>query len=161
MQIIMVYLVQLASLIGGKTMKLVSYNIQAGIGADSYFSYVLRAHRQVLPSRTKSHILAQIATYLSHFDIACVQEVDLGGLRNGFHNQVQQLLSQTPFNYYAYQVNRQVSKVSLHGNVILSRYPLRIVVNTPLPSKIKGRGLLAVQAQTETFCGVIANVHLS
>ncbi|ULJ64517.1 endonuclease/exonuclease/phosphatase family protein [Wielerella bovis] len=142
-------------------MKILSYNIQAAIASDSYFSYVSRLHRQILPSPAKTQILSNIAKYISDFDIVCLQEIDLGGFRNGFANQVQQLLSQTPFTHYIYQTNRIVGKLSVHGNLILSKYPLCEVVNTALPSRIKGRGILAAQVQTESGEFVVANVHLS
>ncbi|MDK4688884.1 endonuclease/exonuclease/phosphatase family protein [Kingella negevensis] len=142
-------------------MRILSYNIQAAIASDSYFSYVSRLHRQVMPSPAKAQVLANIAKYISDFDVVCLQEIDLGGFRNGFQNQVQQLLAQTPFSHHICQTNRVVGKLSVHGNLILSKLPLREVVNEPLPSKIKGRGMLAAQVQTPNGDFVVANVHLS
>lgn len=142
-------------------MHILSYNIQAAIASDSYFSYFSRLHRQVLPSPAKAETLRHIANYIRDFDVVCLQEVDLGGFRNGFENQVNQFLSHTPFQHYVCQVNRTVGKVSVHGNLILSKQPLREVVNEPLPSKIKGRGMLAAAVDTPLGEMVVANVHLS
>lgn len=142
-------------------MRLVSYNIQAAIGSDSYLSHITRLHHQVLPMQAKKHNLAHVARFISDFDVACLQEIDLGGYRNGFENQVEQLLQDTPFGFFACQTNRVVGKLSRHGNVILSRWPLREVVNCALPSKIKGRGMLAAAMDTPHGAWVVANVHLS
>lgn len=142
-------------------MHILSYNIQAAIASNSYFSYLSRLHRQVMPSAAKTRVLSHIAQYISEFDIVCLQEIDLGGFRNGFQNQVQQLLVQTPFTHYVYQINRTIGKLSIHGNLILSKYPLREVINERLPSRIKGRGILAVEVQTVSGSFVVANVHLS
>ena len=38
---------------------------------------------------------------------------------------------------------------------------MREVVNEPLPSKIKGRGMLAAEVETARGRLVVANVHLS
>lgn len=142
-------------------MKIVSYNIQAAIASDSYFSYVSRLHRQVFPSPAKAVVLQNIARYISDFDVVCLQEIDLGGFRNGYANQVEQLLAHTPFEHCIYQTNRVVGKLSVHGNLILSKTPLREVVNEHLPSRIKGRGILAGAVQSPYGEIVIANVHLS
>ncbi|QMT31697.1 endonuclease/exonuclease/phosphatase family protein [Alysiella filiformis] len=142
-------------------MKILSYNIQAAIAADSYLSYITRLHRQFYPCPSKAQTLRHIADYISAFDMVCLQEIDLGGYRNGFQNQVEQFLAQTPFCHYICQTNRVVGKISRHGNLILSKTPLREVANEPLPSKIKGRGMLAAAVDTPIGEMVVANVHLS
>lgn len=142
-------------------MRIVSYNIQAAIGSDSYISHLTRLHHQVMPAQAKARNLTNIARFISDFDIVCLQEIDLGGYRNGFQNQVQQILAETPFTDFVCQTNRVVGKLSLHGNLILSRLPLREVVNCSLPSRIKGRGMLAAAVDTPQGEVVVANVHLS
>ena len=142
-------------------MRILSYNIQAAIASDSYFSYLSRLHLQIMPSPTKTIVLQNIAQYISDFDVVCLQEVDLGGFRNGYKNQVEQFLVHTPFEYYACQINRVVGKLSVHGNLILSKTPLQQVVNTHVPSRIKGRGMLAVAVEMPFGQMVVANAHLS
>lgn len=142
-------------------MKIVSYNIQAAIASDSYLSYVSRLHRQVMPSPVKATVLKNIADYINDFDVVCLQEVDLGGFRNGYKNQVEQFLAYTTFEHYVCQTNRIVGRLSVHGNLILSKIPLQEVVNTHLPSRIKGRGILAASVQMPFGEMVVANVHLS
>lgn len=142
-------------------MRILSYNIQATVASNSYLSYVSRLHRQILPVPAKKQVLANIARYISEFDIVCLQEVDLGGLRNGFNNHAQQLTAITPFSHCLWQINRVIGNLSRHGNLILSKTPLTELVNCRLPSFIKGRGILAAQINTATGQLVIANVHLS
>lgn len=142
-------------------MKILSYNIQAAIASDSYLSYVSRWHRQIFPSPAKAETLRHIARFISDFDVVCLQEVDLGGFRNGYENQVEQFLAHTGFEHHVCQINRVVGKLSVHGNLILSKTPLRQVVNTHLPSRIRGRGMLAAAVAMPFGEMVVANVHLS
>lgn len=143
-------------------MRILSYNIQAAIHSNSYFSYSYQWPRQLLPTPAKKRNLERIAEFLRDFDVVCLQEIELGGLRNGFKSQHAQLLELTDFPYDAVQTNRRVGQLSLHGNLILSRYPLNIILDSPLPSQIKGRGVLATSIDLnaqDTL--IIANTHLS
>lgn len=142
-------------------MRFLSYNIQAAIASDSYLSYLSRLHRQVLPSAAKQQVLQRIADYIAAFDVVCLQEIDLGGLRNGFNCQAQQLTAAAGFAHHISQTNRVVGKLSRHGNLILSRHPLRTAANEVLPSRIKGRGILAAAVSLPEGEIVFANVHLS
>ncbi|WP_034334562.1 endonuclease/exonuclease/phosphatase family protein [Conchiformibius kuhniae] len=142
-------------------MRILSYNIQAAIGANSYFSYVSRLHRQVLPDPAKTGNLQRIAAYIAAFDAVCIQEIDLGGLRNGFRCQAAQLCQAAGFAHHVAQTNRVVGQLSRHGNLILCRTPLRPLISETLPSRIKGRGILAAATDTPHGELVLANVHLS
>ena len=142
-------------------MRILSYNIQAAINARSYLSYTWQWHRQILPGPAKRKTLARIAAYISQFDLVCLQEIDLGGLRNGFLNHVEQLRDLSGLPYALAQTNRRLGKLSLHGNLILSKTPLREVLNQPLPSRIPGRGVLAAAVESTRGALVVANVHLS
>ena len=138
-------------------MRILSYNIQAAINSHSYLSYSWQWHRQILPNPGKSRTLARIAAFIDDYDIVCLQEIELGGLRNGFRSQAEQLLAQTGFVHAAFQTNRRLSQLSLHGNLILSKTPIALVLDSPLPGQIKGRGIIAVERDGI----VIANTHLS
>ena len=138
-------------------MRIVSYNIQATINASSYFSYSYQWPRQFLPSRGKNATRERIAHFLKQFDVACLQEIDLGGLRNGFKSHVDQFSELTGLKYHCSQTNRRLGKLSLHGNMILSKTPLNLILDSPLPGKISGRGVIAAEIDGI----VIANAHLS
>jgi len=137
-------------------MRILSYNIQAAINARSYLSYTWQWHRQILPGPAKRKTLARIAAYISQFDLVCLQEIDLGGLRNGFLNHVEQLRDLSGLPYALAQTNRRLGKLSLHGNLILSKTPLREVLNQPLPSRIPGRGVLAAAVESTHGALVVA-----
>lgn len=138
-------------------MRILSYNIQAAIHSTSYLSYSWQWHRQILPNPGKSRTLARIAALIDAYDIVCLQEIELGGLRNGFRSQAEQLLAQTGFAHAVMQTNRRLSHLSLHGNLILSKTPVNLILDSPLPGQIRGRGIIAVEKDGI----VIANTHLS
>lgn len=138
-------------------MRILSYNIQAAIHSTSYLSYGWQWHRQILPDPGKTRTLARIAAFIDDYDIVCLQEIELGGLRNGFRSQAEQLLAQTAFRHAAYQTNRRLSHLSLHGNLILSKTPLDPILDSALPGQIRGRGIIAVASGDL----IIANTHLS
>ncbi|SUO97308.1 endonuclease/exonuclease/phosphatase family protein [Suttonella ornithocola] len=143
-------------------MKILSYNIQAAINSSGYISYSYQWPRQLFPTPAKKKTLKEIAQFLENYDVICLQEIDLGGFRNGFQSQRDQLLSMTPFRYDLFQINRRLSKLSLHGNLILSRYPIKEILNASLPSRIPGRGVLAgaIDISAEHPL-IITNAHLS
>ncbi len=137
-----------------------SYNIQAGIGTYRPMDYVLKVHRQIMPVRPKIRNLEKIADYLRPHDIVCLQEVDFGGFRTGFLNQARFLKARARFPFMAYQLNRKVGRLSLHGNLVLSRSPIRRQRTYPLPGSVSGRGLLVAEIGTRNpIC--VANTHFS
>lgn len=143
-------------------MKILSYNIQAAIHTSSYLSYSYQWPRQILPTPAKTKTLQHIATFIDTYDIVCLQEVELGGLRNNFNSQRDQLLKLTHFSHDLVQINRRIAKLSVHGNLILSKYPIESILNTALPSRIPGRGVLsgAVMLPNDQRL-IITNSHLS
>ena len=72
-------------------MKVLTYNIQAGIGTGALRDYVLKAHHQVVDTRKKRKTLDRIGKFISNYDIVCLQEVDLGGRRSGYESQIERL----------------------------------------------------------------------
>lgn len=142
-------------------MQILSYNIQAAINSSSFVGYSYQWPKQILPTRSKSATLQRIAYFISKYDVVCLQEIELGGLRNGFKSQREQLLALTDFPYDLVQINRKLSRLSLHGNLILSRVPITEVLNSHLPGKIQGRGVLAGMVQIGSEKLVISDVHLS
>lgn len=141
-------------------MKLISYNIQAAIGTNRPRKYLTHAHRQVFNASSKQKTLAKIGGLISDYDFACMQEVDLGGRRSGFSNQVEALEKVSGHEHSAAQENRRVGRISRHGNAILSKYPLENVRDIKLPGRVRGRGALIVDVEAETAM-TIACLHLS
>lgn len=141
-------------------MKFLSYNIQAGIGTIKPSAYFTAAHRQVVSDGRKKKTLADIAEYISSYDIVCLQEVDLGGLRSGYTDQAHSLKTAADFPFMVTQTNRRVGRFSVHGNVILSKKPIQAHVDLKLPGTIAGRGLLIAKIGVKKPLW-IANTHFS
>lgn len=138
-------------------MKILSYNIQAGIGTGAVRDYLLKAHHQVMNTAAKRKTLANIGAFIKDYDIVCLQEVDLGGRRAGFASQVDDLREVSGFEYAADQTNRIVGRASRHGNAVFSRFPIETIEDHKLPSRIPGRGTLICNIEGLT----VVNTHLS
>jgi len=142
------------------SLKIISYNIQAGIGTKAYRQYFTQFNRQVFNSKAKAKTLSSIANVLSDYDIACLQEVDLGGRRAGFKCQVDQLLNLSDMGHVSTQENRVVGNISRHGNAILSNHPQSDIRDLKLPGKRAGRGAIITRVEAPRPFYVL-NVHLS
>lgn len=142
-------------------MRFLTYNIQAAIGAKDYWDYGINAHKQILNTKAKTLGLIRIARLIKNYDIVCLQEVDLGGLRSGFNSQAKQLQEYSKHPYMLSQINRRVGKLSLHGNIILSKYPLHLIDDITLPSRLPGRGVLIAKVAVKNMECTIINTHLS
>ena len=141
-------------------LKLLTWNIQAGIGTARFSDYLTRAHRQVFHTQAKASTLETIAETVREADIVCLQEVDLGGRRAGYRCQANAIAEKSDHDHLALQENRVIRGVSRHGNAILSRYPLSNVRDLKLPGRVPGRGCLIATVEAETRFDV-ACVHLS
>jgi endonuclease/exonuclease/phosphatase family metal-dependent hydrolase len=140
--------------------KLLTWNIQAGIGARRHRDYLLHAHRQLIHTASKTAALRDIAREIAPYDVVCLQEVDLGGRRAGYRSQVDAIASQSGHAHVDVQLNRAIPGVSRHGNAILSRWPLAHVRDMKLPGRIAGRGCLVVDVEGPARLRV-ACLHLS
>ena len=152
----------MTSLPGHSRLRVVSYNIQAAIGAMAPAHYVTKVHRQFLHVRAKDQILKRIGKVLEPYDIACLQEIDLGGRRSNFESQVDGLFKATSFTEAAYQENRVVRRISRHGNLILTRREMDEVHDMKLPARMGGRGaLIGCYPVAEGRMLTVVNLHLS
>jgi len=141
-------------------LKLITYNIQAAIGTKAYSQYVTQARLQLFHSKSKMKTLQNISGMISDYDVACLQEVDLGGRRSGFKSQVDEILLASDHEFASVQENRTVGNISRHGNAILSKYPQSDICDLKLPGKRAGRGaILAKIDAPQPF--YVLNVHLS
>ncbi len=141
-------------------MKLLTWNIQAGIGTSRYRDYFLRAHLQLVHAPSKTAILNNIASEIAPYDVVCLQEVDLGGRRAGYRSQVDDIAALSGHDHVAVQENRRIPGISRHGNAILSRWPLATVRDLKLPGQVSGRGCLVAEVAGKHDL-TIACLHLS
>ena len=144
-----------------RTLRLLSFNIQAGTSSARYHHYVTHSWRQVLPHTQRVENLDSIAELVATYDMVGLQEVDSGSLRSGFINQSRYLATHAGMPFWCHQSNRKVGKVAYAGNGFLSRFEPDAVEEHRLPGFIPGRGTLLVRFGNG-FDGLdVAVVHLA
>lgn len=146
---------------GGRTFRLLSWNIQAATATARYHHYVTHSWKQFLPHAERVSILDGIASMTAGYDIVGLQEVDAGSLRSGFLNQTKYLAERAGFPYWHHQLNRRVGKIARASNGLLSRIPLDAVDEHRLPGTIPGRGALWARFGDDREAWVLVVVHLA
>ena len=129
----------------GTRLRLLSYNIQVGIGGKRYRDYVTDSWKHVLPHSQSHQNLGHIARAISDFDIVALQEVDAGSLRTNFVNQTEYLATHAGFPFWHHQTNRTIGKIAAHSNGLLSRYRPTHIHDHKLPGFLPGRGVMVVR----------------
>lgn len=143
------------------TLRLLSYNIQAGIETRRYRHYLYRGWQHLLPNRERERNLSAIAGLLAHYDVVALQEADGGSRRTGRVNQVEYLARVGRFPFWYSQTNRNIGDLARPGNGLLSRLePVRVEAHD-LPGLIPGRGALcAVYGEADRQLAVVS-LHLA
>lgn len=122
-------------------LKLLSFNIQVGIGTHSYRHYLTRSWQHLLPHAQRMQNLQRIAALIASYDLVALQEVDGGSLRSGYVNQVEYLAQIGNFPYWYQQLNRNFGTLAQHSNGLLSRVDPQRIEDHPLPGPA-GRGAI-------------------
>jgi endonuclease/exonuclease/phosphatase family metal-dependent hydrolase len=144
-----------------KHLKLMSYNVQVGIGSHSYRDYVTQSWRHILPDTRRQVNLTEIAHWLSDYDIVALQEVDAGSMRTHFINQVAFLAQKGGFPHWHHQQNRHLGKWAAHSNGLLAKHPVAKVLYHKLPGRMAGRGALQATFGEGDQQLVVLSVHLA
>lgn len=140
-------------------LKLLSYNIQAGIDTQRYRQYLTQSWKQVLPHRERKYNLDRIASVIHGYDVVGLQEVDSGSLRSGFVDQTEYLANQATFPYWYKQVNRSLGKLAQNSNGLLSRLRPSEISEYKLPG-LPGRGVIVCNFGG-TFGLTVCIMHLA
>ncbi len=143
------------------SLRLLSFNIQAGTSTARYRHYVTRGWRHVLPHGERIRNLDAIADLVSGYDIVALQEVDSGSLRSGFINQTRYLANHSDFPYWIHQPNRKVGAVAHTGNGLLTRAEPDEILNYRLPRPISARGALWARYGYGDQSLVVVALHLA
>ncbi len=141
-------------------LRLLSYNIQAGVDTRHYRQYVTQSWKQVLPHRERLANLHRIAGMLAHYDLVGLQEVDSGSLRTGFLDQTEYLAHRAEFPHWYSQVNRKLGKFAQHSNGLLSRVRPYSIVDYKLPG-LPGRGAILVEFGSGKQQLMVGVMHLA
>lgn len=128
-------------------LRLLSYNIQAGIASRRYRDYLANSWKHLIPHVGRQRNLASIAGRLHGYDVVGLQEVDAGSLRSGYIDQTQYLAHLGGYPYWLAQVNRELGQWARHSNGLLSRLRPGRVVEHKLPG-LPGRGAMLVEFPT-------------
>ena len=141
-------------------MRLLSYNIQSGVGTNRYREYLTHGWKHLLPHRDREENLEKIASLVKGYDIVGLQEVDLGSFRSRYSNQVTALAELGDFPFSHSQTNRSVGRIAQLGLGVLSQKQIVEVGEIKLPGP-PGRGALLLRLEPESYPLIIVIVHLA
>ncbi|MFP4155557.1 MAG: endonuclease/exonuclease/phosphatase family protein [Halothiobacillaceae bacterium] len=126
----------------GRTLRLLSYNIQVGIASRNFHDYLINGWKHLLPSPDRIVNLQRIAELISAYDIVGLQETDAGSLRSHYLNQTEYLADRAGMPYWNTRVNRAMGYLGQHALGLIARQCPERVECVPLPSRIPGRGAM-------------------
>ena len=144
-----------------RILRLLSYNIQAGITTGSYHHYLTHSWKHILPFRRREENLQRIASLIREYDIVGLQEVDGGSLRSNYVNQVEHLAKNAHFPFWYQQLNRNLGRLAQHSNGFLSRYRPKAITEHKLPGLIPGRGAIVARFGKDSNPLVLIILHLA
>ena len=145
---------------GRSSLRLLSYNIQAGVGTNRYREYLTHGWKHLLPHRDREENLEKIASLIKGFDIVGLQEVDLGSFRSRYFNQVTAIAELGDFPFSHSQTNRRMGRIAQLGLGVLSRQEISEVGEIKLPGA-PGRGALLLRLGKESRPLIVVIVHLA
>lgn len=125
-------------------LKLLSYNVQAGIYSRQYSDYFIHSWKHILPHPERLVNLTRVARLLHQFDLVGLQEVDAGSLRSDYIDQIQYLATHGGFPYWYRQINRNLGPFAQHSNGLLSRLRHDRITEHRLPG-LPGRGVVVAE----------------
>jgi len=145
----------------GQRLRLLSYNVQAGISTAKYRHYITHSWKHVLPHGQRFNNLDRIARLISDYDIIGLQEVDAGSLRSGFVNLTQYLSEKASLPFWYDQTNRRIGRLASHSTGLISRFKPSEIVEHRLPGRIPGRGALLIRFGSQQESLVVLILHLA
>jgi endonuclease/exonuclease/phosphatase family metal-dependent hydrolase len=140
-------------------LRLLSYNIQVGIGSHSVRDYIVGSWRHILPHARRQEHLDLIASVAKDFDIVALQEVDGGSVRSSHINQVEYLAKKADFAFWHCQRNRNFGKFAQHSNGVLSHLQPKSISNHKLPGAVAGSGAIMLHFGDSLDSLAIVIVH--
>lgn len=145
----------------GQRIRLLSYNVQAGISTAKYRHYVTHSWKHVLPHPQRFINLDRVARLVSDYDVIGLQEVDAGSLRSGYVNLTQYISERAGLPFWYDQTNRRIGRIARHSTGLLSRFEPTEIVEHRLPGRIPGRGAMFIRYGTRRESLVVLILHLA
>lgn len=143
-----------------RRLRVLSYNIQAGVDTQRYSEYVTQSWKHLLPHRERLNNLNRISGLLRSYDLVGLQEVDSGSLRSGFVDQTEYLAHRTGFPYWYKQINRSLGKLAQHSNGLLSHMRPTSITEHKLPG-LPGRGAILCRFGANSQGLAVCILHLA
>ncbi|MDH5633153.1 MAG: endonuclease/exonuclease/phosphatase family protein [Gammaproteobacteria bacterium] len=144
-----------------RPLRILSFNVQTGIGTSQYSHYVTGSWKHFLPAIERKHNLKHIAAELSRYDVVGLQEVDGGSLRSKYMSQTEYLARKANFPFWHEQINRNLGRIAQHSIGFLSRINFKVSSENKLPGIIPGRGALAVEMEYNGHTVCLITAHLA
>jgi len=145
----------------GQKIRLLSYNVQAGISTRRYRHYITHSWKHVLPHTQRFDNLDRIARLVRNYDIVGLQELDAGSLRSGYVNLTEYLSEKAEMPFWSDQTNRHIGRFARHSTGLLSRFTPTEIVEHRLPGRIPGRGVLFIRYGNRESSLVVLILHLA
>jgi endonuclease/exonuclease/phosphatase family metal-dependent hydrolase len=145
----------------GQKIRLLSYNVQAGIRTHRYRHYVTHSWKHILPHAQRFDNLDRVAQLVRGYDIVGLQELDAGSLRSGYVNLTEYLSEKSGMPYWYDQTNRRIGRLARHSTGLLSRYHPTEIVEHRLPGRIPGRGVMFIRYGSKQDSLVVLILHLA
>jgi endonuclease/exonuclease/phosphatase family metal-dependent hydrolase len=142
-------------------LRLLSYNIQAGVATTRYHHYLTRSWKHVLPDVHRHKTMENIAQVIVDFDIVGLQEADIGSLRTGFINQAELLAELCDFPHWHQQATRRFGNIAQQSNALLSRIQPNYIRTYRLPGLVPGRGAILAHFGDPGNPLVVLMIHLA
>jgi|SRR5699024_8502094 len=141
-------------------LKLLSFNIQAGIGTSKFSEYITGSWKHVVAAKNNRKNIENIAAVLQDYDLVALQEVDGGSHRSRFLNQLVHLANEGEFSFWHQQLNRNLGNWGQFSNGLLSRLVPYSVEDYRLPG-LPGRGAFVAKYGHPSMPLVVVGVHLA
>ena len=142
------------------TIRLLSFNIQAGLNSKAYKDYITTSVSQFMPTPPDLLNLNEIGSLLSDYDVVALQEVDGGSLRSGYINQLAHFAEQGGFPYWHQQLNRDFGRLGQYSNGLLSRIIPYSIEDHRLPG-VRGRGAIVTRYGNPESPLIVIGLHLA
>lgn len=144
----------------GNPLRLLTYNIQAGIGSQGFGDYVAGSWKQVVGHPGSRANIEGMGAVLRDYDLVGLQEVDGGSLRSRNLNQLLHLAACGDFPFWHQQLNRNLGRLGQFSNGVLGRVLPFHVEDHRLPG-LPGRGAIVAQFGHPDEALTIVVVHLA
>ncbi|MDX8401078.1 MAG: endonuclease/exonuclease/phosphatase family protein [Mariprofundaceae bacterium] len=142
-------------------LRLLTFNIQAGIGSHRPRHALTHGWRYLLPHRQRERTLERIARAIEAFDLVGLQEADAGSLRSRFVHQQESLACRAGFGCSQSLITREIPPLARISLGLLARLPLHAVRRHRLPASRHGRGALEAEIVWQGARIGVVVTHLS